>query len=147
MLELPGDQTTPHCWAQWNNKHGPEGTLSELVENREGQGNGLDIFQKAIYGCFSEAGPAATTMTEELCLWLPGPLFEVELVICILNNFNPRVERCLRVTVTTVEQLVKVGSVVEKQCICSHYWQKSQHSAKKRPRNLQSITSTKIWLE
>lgn len=42
---------------------------------------------------------------------------EDEMVSHILNNINTRVMCCLRGTVKTMQQLVKVGSVVEKDCM------------------------------
>ncbi|KAL1269215.1 hypothetical protein QQF64_031504 [Cirrhinus molitorella] len=50
---------------------------------------------------------------------------EEELVNRILNNINPRVAGCLRGTLNTVEQLVKVGLMVERDCLgAKDYWQK-----------------------
>ncbi len=63
-------------------------------------------------------------MIVPLLKWKPE-ISEEEQVSRILNNINPRVAGCLRGTVNTVEQLVKVGSMVERDCMgAKDYWQK-----------------------
>ncbi|XP_053337558.1 activity-regulated cytoskeleton-associated protein-like [Clarias gariepinus] len=69
-----------------------------------------------------------------LCLKWKSDISEQELVSRVLKNMNPRVAGCLRGTVNTMEQLVKVGSMVEKDCMgAKDYWKKveSQHSKEK----------------
>ncbi len=86
-----------------------------------------------------------------LCLKWKPEISEEELVSRILNNINPRVAGCLHGTVNTVEQLVKVGSMVERDCMGARdYWQKvgtqgSKHKTKKPPehtynKNLAGVT-------
>lgn len=76
---------------------------------------------------------------------------EDEMVSRILININPRVAGCLRGTVKTVEQLVKVGSMVEKDCMgAKDYWQKvgGQNSkGKANKKNLWNAVPPKTWLD
>ncbi|RXN04493.1 Transposon Ty3-G Gag-Pol poly [Labeo rohita] len=80
-----------------------------------------------------------------LCLKWKPEISEEDLVNRILNNINPRVAGCLRGTVNTVEQLVKVGSLVEKDCMgVKDYWQKvSTQGSKEKAKKSAERTNTK----
>lgn len=55
----------------------------------------------------------------------------------MLNNINPRVPGCLKGMVSSIEQLVKLGLRVEKDCMgMKDYWQKvgAQHNKELKKR-------------
>ncbi|KAL0173712.1 hypothetical protein M9458_029680 [Cirrhinus mrigala] len=69
-----------------------------------------------------------------------------ELVSPILNNMNPRVAGCLQGTANTVKQLLKVGSLVEKDCMgAKDYWLKvvTQNNKVKNSKTAAKHTSNK----
>lgn len=78
-----------------------------------------------------------------LCLKWKHEISEEELVNRILNNINPSVAGCMRGTVNSVEQLVKVGSMVEKDHMgAKDYWQKVGTQSSKEKTNKKSAERT-----
>lgn len=124
----------------WRSGHSPvwsllRGPAMSSVKGKKCHCKGLGNFQKGIYGCISyrrlpyQSGrlvevAGATAWTRALCLkWKPVISGE-ELVSGILNNILPRVIGFSE-TLCTVNQLVKVGLMVKKDCMgAKNYWRK-----------------------